>query len=259
MFKELLALPKMLTTASVLVAASVSAAHSENINFLCPSALRPAMELLVAEFQRVGGHTLNVTYANIGNITNRVLKGESVDLSVTSPEQWQSLQQDGKIAPDFKVQFAKVGIGLAVKKGSTKPDLSSSDAVKRTLLNARAIAFADPAHGAPSGEDALRLFARLGIAAEMKPKSKLFPGTAEAIQAVAEGDADFGIMHASVIAMAPKVELADSLPADLQNFTIYVASIPKSAKQVDPAKSFVKFLTSPNAAAVLKAKGLEPG
>ena len=130
--------------------------------------------------------------------------------------------------------------------------------MKRTLLNARIIAFADPAHGAPSGEDALRLFARLGIADQIKSKSKLFPGTAQVIEAVAEGDAEFGIMHTSVIAMSPKVDLADPIPLALQSFTIYVASIPKSAKQIQLAKSFVTFLTSPNAAAILKAKGLEP-
>ncbi len=250
---------KILTTAAgVLIFAATSPAHSENISFLCASALKPAMDILVAEFERISGHSVRVTYANLGTITKRVLTEEGIDLSVTSAEQWDSLRQQGRIAPDFKIAFAKVGIGIAVKKGSAKIDLSSPEAVKRVLLNASTVGFADPTRGAPSGADALRLFDRLDISAQMKSKSKLFPGTTQVIQAVAEGHVDFGIMHTSVIAGSVKVDLADPLPAELQSFTVYVANIPTSAKQAGAAKSFVEFLKSPSAAAVFKAKGLGP-
>jgi molybdate transport system substrate-binding protein len=252
-------LTKLFAAAGVLTSAVATSAHSEDITFLCASALRPAMDQLVTEFQRTSSHRINVAYANLGTITKRLLAGESIDLSVTSPEQWDTLQKQGRIAPDFKVVFAKVGIGVAIKKGTARPDLSSPEAVKRMLLNARAVAFADPTQGAPSGKDAVHLFARLDISAQMQPKSKLFPGTTQVIQAVAEGNADLGIMHTSVIAGSPRVELADPLPAALQNFTVYVASIPTSAKQAGPAKSFVKFLTSPSAIMVFKSKGLDPG
>ena len=251
-------LSRLFATAAAVLAATCPG-HSEDVTFLCASALRPAMDQLVAEFQRTNSHRVNIVYANVGAITKRVLGEEHIDLSVTSPEQWDSLHKQDKIAPDFKVTLAKVGTGFAVSKGTTILDLSSPEAVKRALLAARAVAFADPALGAPSGKDALELFARLDIATQMQSKSKLFPGTAQAIQAVAAGEADLGIMHTSVIAASPKVALAGALPGALQHFTVYVASIPKVATQPGPAKAFATFLTSPHAIAAFKAKGLDPG
>ena len=242
----------------ILICVAATSAHSETITFLCASALRPAMDQLISEFQRASGHRVNVTYANVGNITKRLLVEDDIDLGVTSPEQWDSLQKQGRIAVDFKIAFAKVGTGIAIKKGAARPDLSSPEAIKRMLLQAKTVAFADPAQGAPSGKDALQVFDRLDISEQMQSKSKLFPGTAQVIQAVAEGAADLGIMHTSVIAESSKIELAGSLPAGLQNFTVYVASIPMRAKQVEPAKSFARFLSSPGAISVFKSKGLDP-
>lgn len=233
------------------------AARADEVKFLCASALRPVMEQLVADFQKTTGHTVAVSYANIGTIAEQIRNGAKADLSVTSPQQSASLQAEGKIISDFKIQFAQVGLGVAVRPGSAKLDLSSSDAVRRTLLNARAIAFGDPSHGSPSGADTLRLFEKLDIVEQMKSKSKVLLGSAQIIQAVAEGNVDFGIIHTSVIAASPKVSLA-SLPLDLRYLTIFVASIPMHADRPDLAKAFARFLTSPDATTVFKMKGMEP-
>jgi molybdate transport system substrate-binding protein len=233
------------------------AAGAEEIKFLCASALRPAMDQLVADFQKSTGHTIAVSYANIGTIADQIRKGAKADLSVTSAQQWASLQAEGKIVSDFKVQFAQVGLGIAVRPSSAKLDLGSIDAARRTLLSVRAIAFGDPSHGSPSGADTLRLFEKLGIAEQMKSKSKLMPGSAQIIQAVADESVDFGIIHTSVIAASPKVSLA-SLPLDLRYLTIFVANLPIRADRPDLARAFAGFLTSPDAVAVFKVKGLEP-
>lgn len=233
------------------------AARAEEIKFLCASALRPAMEQLIANFQKATDHTIAVRYANIGIITEQIRKGAKVDLGVTSSQQWASLQAEGKIVSDFKVQFAQVGLGVAVRPDSSKLDLSSNNAVKRSLLDARTVAFGDPAHGSPSGADTLQLFEKLDIAQQMKAKSKMMAGSAQIIQAVAEGSVDFGIIHTSVIAASPKVSLA-SLPLDLRYLTTFVVSVPHGADRPDLAKTFARFLTSPDAVAILKTKGLEP-
>jgi molybdate transport system substrate-binding protein len=232
-------------------------ARAEEIRFLCASALRPAMSQLIAAFQKATGHTISVTYANIGTITDQIRNGAHVGLGVISAQQWASLQADGKVRSDVKVQFAQVGLGVAVRPGGPQVDLSSADAVKRTLLNARAVAFGDPAQGSPSGADTLRLFENLGIGAEMKPKSVVLPGSAEIIQAIVDRQADFGIIHTSVIAAAaPKVLLA-ALPPDLRYVTIFVASIPVATDRPEVAKEFSSFLLSRDAVGVLHAQGMD--
>jgi molybdate transport system substrate-binding protein len=208
-----------------------SSADAAEVKFLCAVALKPAIDQLIDDFQKSSGDKVDVSYANIGTITDRIRKDEGADLAVTSPQQWAQLDKEGKIASDFRVQLAKVGIGIALKKGSEKPDLSSVAAVKASLLKARAVALVDPAGGGPSVDSAMRLFDRLGIGAEMKSRIKT---------------------------VASNVELA-TIPAELQNFTVFIGGVPKTAKQADAAKSFVQFITSPNAAAIYKSKGLEPG
>jgi molybdate transport system substrate-binding protein len=258
MLMKSLELPKMLLAMCLLVVTAASSACAEEIKFLCAEALQPAMDQLIADFQKTSGHKVTVSYANVGTITNRLRNEEIADLSVTSPQQWEDLQKESKLAPDFRVPFVKVGIGFFVKQGAAKPDLSSVEAVKRSLLNVRAIAITDPARGSPSAVIALRLFDRLGIAAELKPKTKLMLDLQGINQALINGEADIGINQASEIARTSGLELVGPLPADLQIYTVFVASIPKTAKQIAAAKSLVKHLTSPNAATIFKAKGLEP-
>lgn len=256
---ELLRLSKVLVAVGILAAAAACSARAADITFLCASALQPAMDTIIAEFQKSSGHKVTVSYANVGTITDRVRNGEAADLSVSSPGQWEALQKEGKLAPNFRVQFARVGIAVAVKKGAQKPDISSVDAVKRTLLGIRTIAIADPAGGSAAGVAAVRLFEQLGIAAEMRPKTKVTPGTDGVIGAITTGEADLAISTANLIAQSPAVDPAGPLPADLQSFTVLIAGIPTTAKQAEAAKSLVDFLKSPAAAAAFQAKGIEPG
>jgi molybdate transport system substrate-binding protein len=235
-----------------------SSADAAEVKFLCAVALKPAIDQLIDDFQKSSGDKVDVSYANIGTITDRIRKDEGADLAVTSPQQWAQLDKEGKIASDFRFQLAKVGIGIALKKGSEKPDLSSVAAVKASLLKARAVALVDPAGGGPSVDSAMRLFDRLGIGAEMKSRIKTVNEQLGMFNAVVNGEVDFGINQASLIAAASNVELA-TIPAELQNFTVFIGGVPKTAKQADAAKSFVQFITSPNAAAIYKSKGLEPG
>ena len=212
--KNLLRISKSLSIALILVATTAGTVQAADISFLCGSALQSAMEVLIADFQKSTGHTVVASYANVGTITERLRKGEAADLSVTSPEQWAALQKEGKLAADFRLQFAKVGIGIAVKKGAPKPDTTSAAAVKQTLLNARAVAINDPAQGSPAAIHALRIFERLGITTEMKLKTRLAANTDAAFQTVAKGEADLVIANANFIAASVDVEIAGALPED---------------------------------------------
>jgi molybdate transport system substrate-binding protein len=250
---------KLLLAAGILISAAAGSARSAEIIFISASALRPAMDQLIADFQQSSGHKVTVSYANVGTITDRIRKGETADLSVTSPQQWDALQKEGKLTPDFRVQFARIGIAFAVKKGAAKPNLSSAEAVKRTLVSARAVAIADPAGGSAAGANALRLFERLGIATEMRLKTKVAADTDGAIEMLTKDDVDLVVSSANLIALSSAADLAGPLPADLQSFTVLIAGIPTTATQADAARALVNFLKSPAAAAAFKAKGIEPG
>ena len=227
--------------------------------FLCAEALRPAMDVLIPQFWRIRGYGVTVDYANVGVITERLRRGEVADLAIVSPEQWERLRQEDRLLPDVRASLAKIGIAVAVRAGVLKPNVSSISALKQALLEAHAIAIIDPAKGSPSGVRGLKLFDRLGIAAELRPKLKLVETSEDVFKVLATGEADLGINQASEVAASPYVESVGPLPVDAQLYTAFVAGVPRTALQADIAKRFVEFLMSPNAAAEFKAKEIEIG
>ena len=188
---------------------------------------------------------------------NRVQKGEAVDIVISAVPLIDQLQAQGKVVAGSRVSFAKVGVGVFVRKGAAKPDIASADAFKRSLLAARSIAYVDPAGGGASGIYVASLLERLGIAAEMKPKTKLFPAGKGLYAGVAAGEADIGFNQISEILDIPTVEFAGPLPPEIQNYTQFVPGIVTGSSQPDAARALVTFLSSPAAQTVLKAKGFE--
>jgi molybdate transport system substrate-binding protein len=144
-----------------------------------------------------------------------------------------------------------------VRKGAAKPDISSVDAFKRSMLAARSIAYPDPAGGGASGIYVASLLERLGIAVEMKPKTKLFPPAEVLYSSVASGDVEIGFNQISEILAQPTVELAGPLPSAIQNYTQFAPGIVTGSSQTDAGRALVTFLSSPAAQTVLKAKGFE--
>ena len=234
--------------------ASSSAAE---VKFLCGFALAPAMKELVPEFQEATGNTVIVSYASVGAIASRVGQGEIADVAIVSPEQRRDLEKEGKIVR--AVPVAKVGIGVAVKKGAGKPDISTVDALKRTLLGARSIALADPSRGSPVSAYLLGLFDRLGIGSELRRKTIITPSNVETFESLANGKADIGTSQVSEIIASPYADLAGALPSDIQSYTVLTATIPRSATAPDAARVFIEFLTSSRAGSIYKSKGMEPG
>ena len=150
-----------------------STAIADEIKLQCAVALHPAVDALLPDFEKSSGHKVTVAYGTAGAVADRVQKGEPVDLIITSLSMIDRLQAQGKVGTGDRVIIAKVGVGAFVRKGATKPDISSADAFKRSMLAAKSIAYPDPAGGGASGIYVASLLERLGIAAEMKPKTRL--------------------------------------------------------------------------------------
>src|SRR5262245_47948540 len=242
----------------LLAAENAGVASAADIKFLSPVAMRGVMPDVVTQFERASGHKVTVEYATVGVITDRLLKGDAADVTIVTAPQMEELQKQGKISAGSRVEVARVGVGVFVRAGAAKPDISSVDGFKRTLLAAKSIGYGDPTAGGVSGVHMAALIERLGIAAELKPKIQLLPNSQAVLDAVAKGNLEIGIGLTSDTALVPGIDLAAALPAEIQNFTLYVAGIPAASKQADAAKALINFLSSPAAQAGLKAKGFEP-
>ena len=249
---------KIAAFAGLTVMATASAAPAAEITFLCAGALESTMKELIPEFQKPSGHNINVTFAAIHIITERIRKGDIADLAIVSPQQWEDLQKGGKLNSAVRVVIAKVGYGVFVKKEAAKPDIGSVDAFKRVFLNAKSVALFDLTLGGPTPTYTARLLDQLGISASVKPKSKFAKGPTALFELVAKGEAEIGLAQISEILAAPGIDLVGPMPADIQGFTIFTTAMPANAKEPAAAKALIEFLTSAKAVTLLKSKGLEP-
>jgi molybdate transport system substrate-binding protein len=233
-----------------------SSARAAEIKLLCAVALHPAIDALLPDFEKSSGHKVTVAYGTAGAVANRIEKGEAADIAISSVPMIDRLRTQGKVVAGDGAIIAKIGVGAFVRRGAAKPDISSPDAFKRSMLAVRSIAYPDPARGGASGIYVASLLERLGIAAEMKPKTKLSVlGTLYA--SVAKGEVEIGFNQISEILAQPTVELVGPLPSAIQNYTQFVPSIVTGSSQTDAARELVTFLYSPAAKTVLKAKGFE--
>jgi molybdate transport system substrate-binding protein len=231
-------------------------ADAADIKFLCAEALQSAMNELLPDFQKTSGHTVTVRYENIGMNAELLRKGEEADLAIISPQQWDMLRKEGRIDSTIQAIIAKVGIGLFVRKGAARPDVTSVHAFKQALRSARAIAVRDPDRGSPVGVRTMALLERVGIASEIK--SKLIVTAERPFAAVIKGEAEIGFSSMTEIADAAEVDLVGPVPTELQNFIIFTAALPAAAKQATAAKELLTFFNSDRAATVFRSRGIDP-
>jgi molybdate transport system substrate-binding protein len=191
-----------------------------------------------------------------------VLAGESVDVVITTQAAIDALAEHGKVGGDGVKTVAHSPIGVAVRAGARKPDVGTSEAFKRALLQARSIAYADPATGSPSANHLVKVLDRLGLTEALKPKTALIgaaPGSVVVVcDAVARGEAEIGIQQISEILGVAGVELAGPLPSELQHETPFSAAVGRPCRDAPLARSLIAFMTSPAAAAVVRANGMRP-
>jgi molybdate transport system substrate-binding protein len=239
-----------------LVVFAAGAADAAEIRVLSSNALKTVVEELGPQFEKTTEHKLNVTFGAAANLKVSIEQGEAFDLAILTASALDALVVQGKLDAATRADIARSSVGLAVKKGAPKPDISTTEAFTRTMLNAKSIGYVE--QGA-SGMYLKDLFQRLGLAEQLKSKTKLLPASNPAANAVANGEVEIGMTQISEILPYAGAELVGPLPADIQLYTVFPAAVGTGAKQPEAAKAFVKFLTAPAAFPVLKAKGLSPG
>lgn len=245
--------------AALLGLAAGDSLRAEEVRVLFPAGLKAVTDVVVPQFEKSSGHTVRMSYANIGTLTERVRKREAADMAVVSPRQWDSLRKEELFVPDVRVRIAHVAVGVAVKKGASRPTVGTNDDLRKTLLSVKSVGISNPEGGGTTGNVALIVFERLGITAEMKAKTRIVKDTATLVQQVANGEIEIGISPATFIAQSTIVDLAGVLPGDLQVYTEFWAGITTYARQPEPARALVKFLRSPEVEPVFKAMGANPG
>jgi molybdate transport system substrate-binding protein len=237
-------------------------ADAAEIKVLSSGSLKSAFSQLAPEFQKSSGNTAIIEYGPAGAVAGRIDKGEAADVIIVSRAQLQKLQSNGKVVPGSFVNIAGIALGVAVRKGAPKPDISTVEAFKRTLLGARSIGYRDPVTGSTSGIYTASMLERLGIAQDLKPRLVLDRTEGDApenvFRAVAKGDVELQIGQITEIAIAPGVDLAGPLASEIQNTTVTTAGISTTSQAPDAAKAFIAFISSPSSIAVLKANGFQP-
>jgi molybdate transport system substrate-binding protein len=226
------------------------------VKVLTAGAFKQVVLAVVPEFEKQTGHKVTVDNDTVGGLTKKIEGGETFDVVVLTPAAVDDLTKKGKIADGTKAVLARVGVGVMVKAGAPVPDVSTVDAFKRALLDAKSVSYIDPASGGSSGIYVANLLQKLGIADQVKPKEKLKKGGYVA-DLVKSGEAELGIHQISEIVPVKEVTLVGPLPAEIQNYTTYAAGVGAAAKDSEAAKALIKVLSGPVAAAVLKEKGMD--
>ena len=231
------------------------AAEAAELKVLSASGMQAVMEDLGPKFERVTSHRLATTFAPLGGLVSRVQGGETGDVIVIPQQGIEILTKDGNIVVGTETILARSGLGVAVRKGAPMPDISSPEALKRTLLAAKSISYIP---GGVSGIHFVKVLDRLGIAHEMQSKT-IFPKIpGEVGLMVADGEAEMGVAQIQGLMAVAGIELVGPLPGDLQDTIVFMAAIMASAKQTEEGKALIDFLRTPEAVALIKAKGMEP-
>lgn len=240
------------SVAALLVAASI--AQGAELRVLSGNGAKAAVRELCTQFERATGNTIRLHFEVNADLKKKIEAGEAFDVAVLNPPVIDALIKEGKLVAGSRADIGRSGLGVAVRKGASKPDITTVDAFKRTLLAAKGVAY--PGKGA-SGLYFVSLLDRMGIKAEMQGKLK--PMAAEdTVEVVARGEADMVVVVATRITGVPGVDLVGPIPEDLQTKIGFAAGLSASTKERDAAQALIRFLTAPAAAATLRANGVEP-
>jgi molybdate transport system substrate-binding protein len=242
-----------LFAASFLVSAGpITAAE---IKVLSSNGLRDVLHELVPQFERSTGHKVSLKVDSSTRVKRAIEGGAEFDVAVAGPDHIGALSKAGKIAEGTETKIARTGIGMAVRKGAPKPDISTTEAFKRALLQAQSIMHNKEGI---SGTYMAGLFQRLGLADQLKDKIKLKLVSGPVAEDIAQGDAEMGFQLISEILPVKGAEFVGPLPAELQTYVVLTAGIAANAKEAEPARELIRFLKQPTSAEVMKAGGLEP-
>jgi molybdate transport system substrate-binding protein len=238
---------------------SAGAASAAEVRVMISGGLTAAFKELVPQFEQATGNKVLTVYGpSMGTTVNaipvRLERGEPADVLIMVGYALGDLVKQGKVVADSRVDLVKSPIGIAVKSGTPKPDISSADAVKRALLAAKSVAYSDSASGVYVSTE---MFAKLGITDAMKDKARKIPATPVG-EIVARGEADIGLQQISELKPVSGIDIVGQLPEALQNITVFSAGIAAVSKEPDAGKALIKFLASSAAHDTIVKSGLDP-
>ena len=242
----------LLSAAAAMTSASLKAAE---LKVIAGGSMTAPMNALATPFEKASGHKLSIHFDSTPNIIARVNAGTPFDVAVVPADVFKDTAAKARFAPGPTIDIARVGYGIIVRTGAPKPDISTPDASKKALLAATSIAYL-PASAA--GAYVTKVFERLGIAQDMKAKTKVQASPPEIAPAVAKGEADIGVFLTNVL-IAPGVELVGPFPGELQQELVFTSAVAADTKEADAAKALIDYLKTPEATAIIKAAGMTPG
>ena len=250
---------KYLLSSAVLALAVTSStcANAVELTLIAPGGIRAAVNQMLPDFERKTGNTVKATFGSGGGTKERVVKGEAFDVPIVQVP-YEDVIKSGHVVVASETPLANVSVGLAVRTGAPKPDISSADAVKKLLLGAKFIAYPDAARGAAAGVSFDETLKKLGIAEQMEPKLKRAQGGPGAMAMAAKGEVEIGLTFLSEMDN-PGVDVVGPLPQEISTPTTLVGFVSTHAKDATAAKALLDYLSSPDAAAVYKAQGMQPG
>ncbi len=244
---------------------TIDRAGAAELNVISAGAVRAALQELAPEFEKSSGHKLKIEYATAAAVEKKAADEDAeLDVVIVTKPRMDKLVKDAKVASGTVVTLFRAPIAVAVKQGAAKPDISSEEKFKQALLNAKSIAYVDPASGGTSGIHIAKLIEKLGIADQVKAKTRLIsatPGQASPRvgEAVARGEAEIGIQPISELNEVKGIAIVGPLPDELQSpDLVYIAGSSMLTEQPIAVKALIDFLKGPKAAEVYKATGVQP-
>ena len=246
----------ILIVLAVAVGSTSVASHAQaaEVRVLSAGAVRAIVTDLGETFHRETGHTVTLAFGTVGIIRQKLTGGEAADVVIMTDAAIDEMARAGAVAPGTRTDLARTGMGIAVREGAPRPDISTPEALKQTLLAVKSLAYVDPRQGATSGIHFAGVLERLGIADAVKAKTRLVPGGYPA-ELVARGEVELVAHQISEIVPVKGVTLVGPLPKDLQKITTYSAGLAARSAVPEAARAFIAFVARP----AFKARFAEAG
>ncbi|MGE0718176.1 MAG: substrate-binding domain-containing protein [Alphaproteobacteria bacterium] len=233
--------------------AIAQAADAAEIKMMAANAVRESLQPLATAFTARGQHRVSIAWGGTDGVAKRIADGEVVDLVLVGGAGIDRLVVSGKLVPASRVDYARSGVGVAVRLGMPVPDIATAEAVRATVLAARTIGYSS----GPSGAAVAELFRRLGIADAVADRVRQPPSGAQMSDLLARGEIDLGFQQVSELIHAPGIRYVGPLPPEIQSITVYAAGVHAAAPEAAAAREFLAWLASPEADATVRASGME--